>query len=60
MDKKKKYTILGLVMVIIIFSIGVFILNSGIIKKPIRPSGGNQFAKSVVTMVLTSDVNISE
>ena len=60
MDKKKKYTILGLVMVIIIFSIGVFILNSGIKKKPLRPSGGNQFAKAVVTKVLTSDVNISE
>ena len=60
MDKKNKYTIVGLIFVIIIFSIGVLILNSGVKKKPLRPSGGNEFAKAVVTKVITSNVNISK
>ncbi len=60
MDKRKKITISSLIIILVIFSVGVLILNSGIKKKALRPTGGNTFAKAVVTKVITSNVNISD
>ena len=60
LDKRKKITISSLIIILVIFSVGVLILNSGIKKKALRPTGGNTFAKAVVTKVITSNVNISD
>ena len=59
MKKSKKICWLITAILIVVFMGGLIMFNGDIEKKPLRPTGGNTFAKATVLEVLSDNTNTS-
>lgn len=58
--RRKRIATVAFAVVVVAFFACLVVLNAGIERVPLRPTGGSQFAKATVTEVLQSDVETSD